>query len=118
MSFARGAAGAPKRTIRVTRMGGWLTVVELELVALVGERTDEAHLATHVATLDEQRRPDDEDVGARGPDEFGRLVDAAIDMDLAAAVCLVAQDLARRQDLPRRATSRMNVWPRTPVRPS
>ena len=65
--------------------------VEPELVALVGQRPDEPDLAAHVVALDEQRRPDDEDVGPERPGELGGLaVDAAVDVDLR-AVGLVRQ---------------------------
>ena len=73
--------------------------VELELVALVGEGPDEPDLAAHVVTLDEQRRSDDQDIDAEGAGELGGLaVDPAVDVDLA-AMRLVAQDLARGQQL-------------------
>ena len=69
------------------------------LVALVGERPDEPDLAGHVVALDEQRRADDEDVDAEPARELGGLaVDPAIDVDLAAER-LVAQQVARRQQL-------------------
>ena len=76
-------------------------VVEGELVALVGERPDEPDLAAHVVALDEQGRADDEDVDPEDARELGGLaVDPAIDVDLA-AVRLVAEHVARRQELGR-----------------
>ena len=74
-------------------------VVERVLVALVGERPDQPDLAAHVVALDPQRRPDDEDVDAEPADELGGLaVDAAVDVDLATER-LVAQQLARGEQL-------------------
>ena len=95
---------AVKVTIRSRGIGGTPSFSAV-LVALVGERLDQADLAAHVATLGEQRRADDEDVDAERADELGRLaVDAAVDVDLAAED-LVGEQLAggkqlRRRDVP------------------
>ena len=73
--------------------------VERVLVALVGEGADEPDLAAHVVALDEQRRADDEDVDAEPAGELGGLaVDPAVDVDLAAER-LVAEQVARREQL-------------------
>ena len=100
-------------TIR-SRGIGRHAAVEGVLVALVGERADEADLAAHVVALDEQRRSDDEDVDAEPAGELGGLaVDPAVDVDLATERP-VAEQVARRRAASSAATSFMNDWPPKP----
>ena len=95
---ACGRRSEAKVTIRSRGIGG-TPLLSVVLVALVGERADQPDLAAHVAALQEQRRPDDEDVRAEAADQLGCLaVHPTVDVDLA-AVELVRQELARGEQL-------------------